>query len=98
MAIIARENSSLRRRSGVRNAAAKACSTVPSPGRSVEISNATRESHGSALQGPLQGRVASLRAVGAGGLRQTTVVLPPAALIFSAADEENACACTSTLI
>src|SRR5689334_17919805 len=29
MAIIARENSSLRRRSGVRNAAANACSTCP---------------------------------------------------------------------
>src|SRR3954467_5140651 len=36
-AIIARENSSLRRRSGVRNAAANACSTCPPLGSRVSV-------------------------------------------------------------
>src|SRR4051795_7892456 len=39
MAIIARENNSLRRRSGVRNAAANACSTCPPLLGRIEISN-----------------------------------------------------------
>src|SRR4051794_32960054 len=51
MAIIARENSSLRRRSGVRNAAANACSTCPPLDRSDEISNAANR-RGAGLTAP----------------------------------------------
>src|SRR4051812_27861785 len=53
---------------------------------------------GGSRKAPLQGPAASLRAVGGRGvLHQMVVVLPPAELIFSAADDEKACAVTSTL-
>src|SRR4051794_27239311 len=54
MAIIARENSSLRRRSGVRNAAANACSTCPPLVGRSEISNGTGLRPGTA-EGPPAG-------------------------------------------
>src|SRR4051812_8211185 len=97
MAIIARENSSLRRRSGVRNAAANACSTCPPlVGRLRLAIEGPRPPHRSQARGdPLDG--AEGEGQGSFGV-QNVVVLPPAAPIFSAADDEKACAVTSTLM
>src|SRR5919107_1604215 len=64
-AMIARENSSLRRRSGVRNAAANACSTCPPRvGRSTL---ARRGPVASRAAGPRRSPAWSRRAAGAGG-------------------------------
>src|SRR3712207_7193091 len=65
-AMIARENNSLRRRSGVRNAAPNACSTCPPLiGRSTV---ATEPAHAAEPpKAPLQGPAASVRAAGGRG-------------------------------
>src|SRR5215207_3508716 len=92
MAIIARENSSLRRRSGVRNAAANACSTCPPLVGHVRLATSPhRVGAGRAADDPR----GTVRAPG-GRRPQIWVVLPPAAPIFSAADAEKAWADTST--
>src|SRR3954462_9257762 len=88
-AIMARENSSLRRRSGVRNAAANACSTCPPlVGRMRLAMEGPRPPHRAQARGePLDG--AEDEGVGSFGL-QMRVMLPPAAATFSAAEDEKA--------
>src|SRR3954453_2206793 len=64
MAIMARGNSSLRRRSGVRNAAANACSTCPPLVGRLRLATGPPREAGRAREGPSAGPAASLRVVG----------------------------------
>src|SRR3954465_5401801 len=85
--MIIRTNSSLRRRSGVRKAFANAVSTRVLYSCSARVPSLS-EHHGSLTQQVHSTFMAN---------GQATVVVPPAASIFSLAEAENAWAVTETL-